>query len=150
MATQCEVKREMLRVVPVPRSGSLSPNVRVKAAAKRSSSSPASIHNDTGTPPPDSPRKNLLTVDQPQGENDTASPRRDATSPEPSAQPQGSTEPCTPEQDNDLSEGVAEEAMLKPDTEGRLMCRNSSFLTISTVSDDPSDSDVERSVKKIR
>lgn len=149
MATQCEVKREMLRVMSVPRGASLSPRVRGKEAARRSSSSPATMRSDTGKPPPGSPRGCLLIVSPLQGESDTASPQRDATTPEPPAQPQGNTEPRTTEQDTDLSEGVAEgEVTQTPEAETKLSSRQNSFLKIYDVSDDPSDSDLEKYVLK--
>ncbi|XP_050730863.1 uncharacterized protein LOC127005792 isoform X2 [Eriocheir sinensis] len=151
MATQCEVKREMLRVMSAPRGASLSPRVRGNEAAKRCSSCPATMRSDTGKPPQDSPRGCLLIVSPSQGESDTASPQRDATTPEPPAQPQGSTEPCTAEQDTDVSEGVAEgEVTQTPEAETKLSSRQNSFLKIYDVSDDPSDSDMEKWVLKKR
>lgn len=149
MATLCEVKREMLRVLSAPRGASLSPRVREKEAARRSSSSPATMRRDTGNPPPGSSRGCLLVVSPLQGESDRASPQRDATTPEPPAQPQGSTELCTTEQDSDMSEGVAEgELPQTPETETKLSSRQNSFLKIYDASDDPSDSDLEKYVLK--
>lgn len=152
MATQCEVKQEMVRVVSVPMDLSLSHRVQViREAAKRSSSSPPAIRNDTGTPPPDDTRRKLLTVEPPQGESDSATPQLDSTILEPSVAAQGDTEPCSTEHDSDLPEGITRNVAQKVDTEIGLSSRHSSFLTISTVSDEPSDSDVEKKrVKKIR
>lgn len=151
MATQCEGKREMLRVMSAPRGASLSPRVRVKEAARRSSSSPPTMHTATEKPPPGSPQGCTLIACPPQGKIDTASPQRDVTTPESPAQPQSRTEPCTTAQYTDLSDGVADqEGTQTPEAETKLSSRQNSLLKIYDVSDDPSDSDLEKYVLKKR
>lgn len=146
MATQCEAKRDLLRVRAVTRCASLNSRVRVREAIKRSSSSPPAIRSNIGKAPTSSPRLTLLIPEPPQAERNTGSPQPDTATPS-SAEPQCSIESYTTEQDTDLSEG---ELTHRLNTETKLSSRNNSFLRISHATDDPSDSDKEKNVSKVR
>lgn len=156
MTTQCETKREMLRVMSEPRGSSLSPKARIKNDAKRSSSSPPSMRGDaeqSSLDSTDSLHRCLLIVTPPPGERDTASPQRNVPTPEPSETPPCSSEPWTTEQDTDFSEGVAESKVTQTPltkTKLKLSSRYRFLLKMSDVSDDPSDSDMEIRVTKKR
>ncbi|KAG0720749.1 hypothetical protein GWK47_047849 [Chionoecetes opilio] len=157
MIGECRGKLEILRVMSVPKSVTFSPQARTKDSVKRSSSSPAAALSDRGKSAPSSPQQNFSFRPPNSHDNEavpattpaiTSCPSRPAACPEPSPQPQCSRVLGDTDQDVNLSEDGAEGEI---NARGESNSRHNSFHVHSIPHvDDPSDSDKERHVTKLR